>query len=91
MTYTEMGESLTIFKDGEWEIQRINKGEYGFITIDSIIVHYCTRKVRSLNKWDEGPRTIVSKTSLTRPCTYCGHVAPEGLQALWLLQNMEHI
>ena len=89
-TYTALGDTEVVFKLDDWEIQAIDRGVYAFIKTNSIIVHKCSQ-ANSTGNWRNQQLVIVEPHQLSHVCAYCGNRAPDEIQALWQLQNMEHI
>ena len=83
----------TIFKMGDWGINAVDRGEFAFIKIDSIIIHRCSHvNVTGTDKdWQAQPLIIIQEDHLKRPCSYCQELCPPEIQALWRLQNMENL
>ena len=88
---TMLAESPTIFKIDDWEIQGVDRGEYAFIKINSIIVHICTSVHSTQAQWTPQPMIIVQEHQLSHECSYCQGTCPPEIQALWRLQNMEKL
>ena len=89
-SYTLTAEGTTVFKIDDWGINKVDRGEYAFIKIDSIIVHNCT-SVNSTGNWLTQPMIILQEHQLSRVCSYCQQTCPPEIQALWRLQNMEKL
>ena len=88
---SESIEYPTLFKIDDWGINSIDRGEYAFIKIDSIIVHNCS-SVESTDRHRQAqPLIILQEDQLKKPCTYCQRTCPPEIQALWRLQNMEKL
>ncbi len=81
----------TIFKMDDWGINSIDRGEYAFIKIDSIIVHNCSHVNSTDQTWTPDPFIITQEYNLHHICKYCGTSCPPEIQALWRLQNMEKL
>lgn len=90
MTATYTDDMEVIFRLDDWEIQTVDVGIYAFIKINSIIVHKCSQAPSTRN-WRTQQLVIVQKHQLSHRCVCCGKRAPDEIQALWQLQNMEHI
>ena len=90
MMTTPNDTSLTLIKIDDWEIQAVNRNGYAFINIDSVIVHHCSQ-VHSTGNWRFHDMVIVQEHQLQSNCSYCGKSAPDEIQALWRLQNMEKL
>ena len=81
----------TLFRMGEWGINAVDRGEYAFTKIDSIIVHNCGSVQSTDRNWQAEPLIIIQEDHLNRPCSYCQELCPPEIQALWRLQNMENL
>ena len=90
-SYTLTDEPGTVFKMGDWGINSVDRDEYAFMRIDSIIVHNCSNVHSTDRNWQAEPLIILQEQHLKRPCSYCQEVCPEEIQALWRLQNMDHL
>lgn len=86
-----LAEDLTqvIFEKDDWAIQQINREKYVYLNLDSIIVHRCTNVHSTDRKWSPSTMLILERSGLKNRCLYCNSNAPEAIQALWLLQNMD--
>ena len=80
----------SLIKIDDWEIQAINRDIYAHIKIDSFIVHHCSQ-VHSTGNWKDRDMVILQECNLKNRCLYCGRSAPDEIQALWRLQNMEKL
>lgn len=89
-SYTLTQGMPTIFRIDDWGLQAIDTGEYANIKIDSIIIHNCS-SVHTTGDWMIEPMIIIQEFQLSRPCVYCHKVAPDEIQALWRLQNMDKL
>ena len=89
-SYTLTTDMSTIFKIGDWGINKVDRGEYAFIKVDSIIVHNCS-SVHSTGGWKTQPMIIIHEHQLSHVCSYCQETCPPEIQALWRLQNMEKL
>lgn len=87
-TYTVINETDVLFELGNWKIQRMKSGRYAHIRVDSIIIHRCNDE-SEFDDWRIQPLILIQKDNLSMPCMYCKERAPEEIQALWLLQNMD--
>jgi len=87
---TMLREAPTVFRIDDWEIQAVDRGEYAFIKIDSMIVHRCS-SVHNTGDWRTQPMIIIQEHQLSHVCSYCGKPCPPEIQALWRLQNMEKL
>ena len=81
----------TLFKLGDWGINSVDRGEYAHIKIDSIIIHNCDSVHSTDRNWQADPMIIIQEDQLKRPCQFCHELCPPEIQALWRLQNMEHL
>jgi len=90
-SYTLAKEFPTIFRMGDWGINAVDRGEYAFIKIDSIIIHNCSSVHSTQKSWQAEPLIIIQEVQLKDACTYCQETCPPEIQALWRLQNMEKL
>ncbi len=90
-TLSALIEYPTLFKQNDWGINAVDRGVYAFIKIDSIIVHNCDSVHSTDRDWQPEPLIIIQEAQLTKPCVYCSETCPPEIQALWRLQNMEHL
>ena len=81
----------TLFRMGDWGINKVDRGEFAFIHIDSIIVHNCGQVHSTDRDWQAQPLIITQERHLKKPCSYCQELCPPEIQALWRLQNMENL
>ena len=91
-SYTLTEEGTTIFTMGDWGINTVDRGEYAFIKIDTLIVHNCRNNPPG-SGFDRlpNPLIIIREIHLSSPCEYCKETCPPEIQALWRLQNMEKL
>ena len=90
-SYTLTTEGSTVFQMGEWGINTVDRGEFAFIKIDSIIIHNCESVHSTERNWQAQPLIITQERHLKTPCNYCQELCPPEIQALWRLQNMENL
>ncbi len=90
-SYTLTRETPTVFKQDDWGINTVDRGEYAFIKIDSIIVHNCNSVDSTDRDWQAQPLIITQESQLKKACRYCQELCPPEIQALWRLQNMDNL
>ena len=80
---------IKVFKKGNWEILTMIDGHYAHIPRNSVILHSCDAYKTDHFYEEHGGWIILDKEAINSECSSCRERAPDEVQALWLLQNMD--
>ena len=89
-SYSVFYDTNIVFEMDNWKIQNTRDGTYAPLRLNSIIVHNCS-KTDPPNRLRLQPLVVIETMHLSAPCMYCHEVAPDEIQTLWILQNMDLI